>query len=60
MVCEWFDRPAQEVEDAAARNDMRQVYRIAKEITGSSKARSGPIKVKDGYLISKGEDKLES
>ena len=34
------DRQAQEAEDAAARNDTRQVYHIAKKITGSTKARS--------------------
>ena len=56
---EWFDRQAQEAEDAAARNDMKQVYHIAKKITDSTKARSRPIKAKDGSLISKEEGKLE-
>ncbi|CAH1239030.1 Hypp5694 [Branchiostoma lanceolatum] len=54
----WMERQAEEAEGAAARNDMRTVYQIAKKITGSSKAHSGPVKAKDGTLLSKGEDKL--
>ena len=38
---------------------MKQVYRITKTVTCSTKARSGTIKAKGGSLISKGEDKLE-
>ena len=56
---EWFDRQTHEADDAAARNDMRQVYRITKKITGSTNGISGPIKPKDGSLISKEENKLE-
>ena len=54
----WKESPAEEAEGAAARNDMRAVYQIAKKITGSSKASTGPAKAKDGSLLSKGEDKL--
>ena len=50
---QWFNRQAQEAADATARNDMKQVYCTAKKITGSTNARSGPIKAKDGSLISK-------
>ena len=54
----WMENQAEEAEGAAARNDMRAVYQIAKKIIGSSKASSGPVKAKDGTLLSKGEDKL--
>ena len=54
----WMESHVEEAEGAAARNDMCAVYQIAKKITGSSKASSGPVKAKDGTLLSKGEDKL--
>ena len=50
---QWFNRQAQEAEDATARNDTKQVYCTTKKITGSTKARSGPIKAKYGSVISK-------
>ena len=53
-----MESQAKEAEGAAARNDMRAVYQIAKKITGSSKASTGPVKAKDGSLLSEGEDKL--
>ena len=55
---EWMDRQAEEAEEAAKRNDMRAVYQIAKKISGTVKTGSGPVKAKDGTLLSKGEDKL--
>ena len=54
----WTESQAEEAEGAAARNDMRAVYQIAKKITGSSKASTGPVKAKDGTLLSKRDDKL--
>ena len=53
-----MESQAEETEGAAARNDMRAVYQIAKKITSSSKASTGPFKAKDGTLLSEGEDKL--
>ena len=53
----WTESQA-EAEGAAAQNDVRAVYQIAKKITGSSKASTGPAKAKDSSLLSKGEDKL--
>ena len=37
---------------------MRTVYRIAKKVTSSTSSKSGPIKAKDGTLLSSGEEKL--
>ena len=55
---EWLDAQADAAEEAAARNDMRTVYRIAKKITNNTSTRSAPIKSKDGRVLSKGEEKL--
>ena len=54
----WMESQAEEAEGAAARSDMHAICQIAKKITGSSKASTGPVKAKDGTLLSKGEDKL--
>ena len=54
----WMESQAEEAEGAAARNDMPTVYQIAKKITGSSTASTGPVKAIDGTLLSKGDDKL--
>ena len=37
---------------------MRAVYQIAKKISGTVRTGSGPVKAKDGTLLSKGKDKL--
>ena len=54
----WMESQAEEAEGAAARNDMRAIYQIAKKITSGSKASTGPVTAKGGTLLSKGEDKL--
>ena len=49
---EWLDVQTQAAEDAAARNDMRSVYRIAKKVTNSTApSSSGPGKAKDGGSV---------
>ena len=54
----WMESQAEEAEGAAARSDMHAVCQIAKKITGSSTASTGPVKAIDGTLLSKGDDKL--
>ena len=55
---DWLERKAELAEDAAAQYEMLAFSLIAKKVTGGSRTRSGPIKVKDDTLLSSGEDKL--
>ena len=47
----WFERKAQEAQDAANRNDTKTMYCIVRELSGSQFGRGVPIKSKDGNTL---------
>ena len=49
---EWLDYKPEKAEEAAAQNDIKSVNCIVKRITSTIPSRSGPIKAKDGKLLS--------
>jgi len=47
----WFDEKGAEAEEAANRNDMRTLYRIVRDLTGTQATTNVPVKDKDGKVL---------
>ena len=53
---DWFNQKGEEAEEAARRNNTKALYRIVRELTGTSSNPNVPIKDKDGNMLVSAEE----